>query len=543
MKEKVKISEQLSAYIDGELSDAEAQALEQKLENSIELQNILQELIKLKKLTQKFSGSLKDSPYFETRLEGIISERTRTPRKFVKWLPVTGIAAVTVVLMILLKLNPHLIEDIVEEQKSNIAGFYTEKLKPLLFAAELTNEDIFNFAFYHELPLDESKTNVIHLGYDQAGKEFFEIRNASSVSIGKNYEVFTEALNFDDEQRKKIDSIMSYYADALQSQILVDDEQTIAISPVLWNYQKAIVADILTFAANSNPERFSKLVPVILDPQNFAEVRNAFKEKHDMKHPNEYIILTPDSIFRDSFTFDMQKFKDEMKEMRKKIHVEKNLSQEHLKIAELHMKDPKHRPQNFVYKFKNDQGKPGDNDVHKTQRHFKIEIDTNYYRVELVNIDFPTIVLPDFDSINEQIEKAARHLRNLHVPILPDTKFKTRVRAGEVWTDSPPAAPTPPDINNLELDSLFRYESDPKDSLKSLFKNGGAFEFRMDSLMTMFNLRGKDSVFIFNDKNFKEEMQRFQEEMKKLKKEIQELRQELKGTPAPEKKPPTQVEI
>lgn len=543
MKEKDKISEQLSAYIDGELTDAEAQLLEQKLNNSIELQNILQELIKLKKLTQKFSGRLKDSPYFETRLEGLISERTKTPRKFVKWLPVTGIAAVTVVLMILLKLNPHLIEDIVEEQKSNIAGFYTENLKPLLFAAELTNEDIFNFAFYHELPLDETKTNVIHLGYDQAGKEFFEIRNASTVSSGKNYEVFAEALNFDDEQRKKVDSILFYYADALQSQILVDDEQTIAISPVLWNYQKAIVADILTFASNSNPERFKKLVPVNLDPQNFAEVKNAFIENRAMKYPNEYIILTPDSIFRDSFTFDMQKFKDELKEMHKKIHTEKKLSQDHRKIAGQHMKDPKHRQQNFVYKFKGDQEKQRGNDIHKSQRHFKIEIDTNYYRVELVNIDFPTIVLPDFDSINKQIEMATLHLRNLNVPIPPDTKFKTRVRVGEVWTDSPPSAPTPPDINDLDLDSLLRYESDLKDSLNFLFKNGGAFEFRMDSLMTMFFPRGKDSVLIFNDKSFKEEMQRFQEEMKKLKKEIQELRQELKGTPAPEKKSPTPVEI
>ena len=102
---------------------------------------------------------------------------------FKKWLPISALTLITLGLMAILKFNPNLIDNLVEQQKSNIAGFYKENLKPLLYAANLTNEDIFNFALYQELPLDSANQQVLKLGYDSAGTEYFEIKNASDFVL------------------------------------------------------------------------------------------------------------------------------------------------------------------------------------------------------------------------------------------------------------------------------------------------------------------------------------------------------------------------
>ena len=85
--------------------------------------------------------------------------------KLTKWIPAAALLFLTIGLMILLKFNPNFINHLVEEQKSNIAGFYKQNLKPLLYAANLTNEDIFNFAVHQQLPLDSTNQQMLKLGY------------------------------------------------------------------------------------------------------------------------------------------------------------------------------------------------------------------------------------------------------------------------------------------------------------------------------------------------------------------------------------------
>ena len=67
-----KISEKdidlISAYIDGELSENEVQQLEKRISELPELQNKLNELKRIKKLTSNSFSSLPGSQYFESRL-------------------------------------------------------------------------------------------------------------------------------------------------------------------------------------------------------------------------------------------------------------------------------------------------------------------------------------------------------------------------------------------------------------------------------------------------------------------------------------------
>jgi len=212
--------ELLSAYIDGELSKPEEESLERKIKSSLKLQKQLDDLIKLKNVTSSVKR-IPESPFFETRLMAELESTESGKSKLFRWSPAISLILIILSMMALLKFNPGFIESIWEEQKSNLAGFYKENLQPLLFAADLTNEDIFSFAFNNDLPLDQDRKQYLFLGYDNNGKEYFEIKNAGFIDRRDDYDSFIKTLNLNKDQKLKVDSILGKYAEALQSQILI----------------------------------------------------------------------------------------------------------------------------------------------------------------------------------------------------------------------------------------------------------------------------------------------------------------------------------
>ena len=147
--------ELISAYLDGELSDEEIILAELKISKSAELRAKFEELKKIKKLTSESFNSLPEAQYFEARVMQHIHSENSTKLKFKKWTPAIGFGLLAICLMLVLKFNPGILDRLLESQKTKIAGFYQQNLRPLLYTANLTNEDIFNFAFYKQLPLDK----------------------------------------------------------------------------------------------------------------------------------------------------------------------------------------------------------------------------------------------------------------------------------------------------------------------------------------------------------------------------------------------------
>ena len=210
--------EKLSAYLDGELPLEEKNKFEEELALSSDLQKKLSELKKLKQLTASSIKPLSESPYFETRLFASLKEHKTSFLSLKKLSPIVGFLVLTLAVMIFLKYNPQIIENLVEQQKSNLAGFYKQNLKPLLYAANLSNEDVFNFAFNHQLPLDKTNSQYLQLGYDTTGNGFFEIKTRNIASNVNNLDKFIRALNLNSQQKEKVDSILQNYAEELQSQ-------------------------------------------------------------------------------------------------------------------------------------------------------------------------------------------------------------------------------------------------------------------------------------------------------------------------------------
>ncbi len=482
----------LSAYIDDELTPGEKSEIEEKLLTSRELQQKLKELKKIKELTSDSFKKVEENPYFETRVGAALSFNNHPKNRVKKWYPAIGFTIVTIALMIILKFNPTLIEDIVNQQKTNLTGFYTENLKPLLLTAGLTNEDIFDFAFSKQLPLDKSNDKFLVLGSKANGDDYFEIKNASIIPDGNSFDKFVHALKLNSEQKHQMDSILDSYADDLQSQVLVNDKNTVAINPNLWNYHKAIFADIMAFAQDANKIEFNKIVPAGYTFYEQPEVDN-FVRKIKNRPDSQYIFITPDSIFSSTFTFDKGKFKAEMERFHKEL--KENLK-EFNKNAE-----------GFRFNVTIDSSFAKLKHDTSFNKNFKIFVDSNMCRIELGNIHIPHIELPDFDSIAAQIDKATKNFRNFTFSIPQfDGKnhFRFRFREGDS-THS------------------FDFKIPNVDSLIGLRRN---FFYSPGDSTAAFRFFQNDSLI--NQKEFRKQMQKLQKEIEKMREEMKNLKNDLK---------------
>ena len=499
--------ELLSAYIDGELSENEIEQVEKNISDSPELQKKFEELKKIKKLTSDSLSDLPESQYFESRVMQNIHSGNSTKHKLKRWSPAIGFGLLAIVLMFLLKFNPEILNRLVESQKTKIAGFYQQNLRPLLYAANLTNEDIFNFAFYKQLPLDKSANQYIQLGTDSSGNEFFEIKKSSDVPSTDNLARFISALNLNKVQKEQVDSIIAAYAQYLQSQILVNNNNTVAINRNLWNYNKALVADLYAYTAKARGRELAKIIPAsyrMVDPSTIERVAREVKATNN----DEYIFFAPDTIFSEKYVYDKEKARKEMEELKQNLDnlKEKNANYNYNFNFTADSNLNKHK---YWFKFDSTWGK-----------NFSVKIDSNLCRVHIPKVVVSPPNLPNFDSIfsNMHLEKVTELMKDITFEMpkgFPEKggEFKMQYKIGDSLNTFKFK------MNPINVDSLVRSSLKVLDSLHIHMPNN--FEFKLDSLTNEnFNFNFNDSLMRWNSKEYKKHMKEYQKELKKLKEEL-----------------------
>jgi len=511
MSRESKYFELLSAYLDGELSSSAKEDLEEKIKSSLELQKKLEDLKKIKKLTSKAIKPIPPSPFFETRLFAAIDSKKSWYKQILKWSPAIGLAIASIILMVVLKSNPQMFKNLLEEHKSNLAGFYKENLKPLMFAADINNEDIFNFAMYKKLPLDKQNNQYVQLGHDNTGKEYFEIKKDNSNQSENNFEKFVLALELNDSQKKEIDSIIQQYAVELENQILVNDANTLALNSNLWNYQQAIQTDLLTFAERSNTKKFHEIVPNTASVSGSPLVVNNVHKVRTVKHKG-YIVITPDSIFSENIDYDPMRTQLSTKETKAKLEKDKSrVSAEREKIRQ------------FQFQVKYDSTWKKHDQNRSWSKNFKILTDTNWCKVEITDFDFPDMQFPDYDSLMRSIDSVAMNFK-LYSKFIPKVEYfnnKLKIAIEGDSTDSYEF-----EYHNFDMDSLLDMKHELIDSLhKYNWKNYYNFS---DSIVTKYIPKFDNYMKHYkSDSDFKEQMEELKKEMGRLKEEMREWKKEL----------------
>ncbi len=517
--------ERLSAYIDNELSDEEVKKLQDELKFSKELQEKLNELKRIKILTASSQKPVEENPFFETRLAAALRIKTPWHKKIRRYSPVIGIVAASFLLMVILKYNPQIVDRVVEQQKSNIAAFYKENLKPLLFTANLNNEDIFNFALYHQLPLDKQKKQCLQFGSDKNGKQFFEIKSGGIADNENNLEKFERDLELNTDQKRQMDSILSSYKKELASQVLVNDKNTVAINPNIWNYNKALTADLISFAAKVSKRKLRNIFPHEFTGEYNERDLNRMVHAVKAVNTNKYIFLTPDSIFSDKYVFNQEEFNREMQQWSEAM--QKNMQQFEKQFGNFNV----HFGNNLT-KLKKDSS---------WERDFNVVIDSNMCRVHIPEVVVPRINIPDMDALDGNIDSLTTHLRDFYFKFPAHPKGKN-YSYKYFYNDSTKGMKL--NFRAFEFDSSFTDKNHKLDTL--LQKRFGNFNygFNPDSLASIFRYFMHDSTNSSRDSDLREQMQQFRMQMQQFEKEMEQMQKELrKSMPQiqPEKKKPFEI--
>ncbi|MCU7511311.1 MAG: hypothetical protein HF300_02070 [Ignavibacteria bacterium] len=412
-----------------------------------------------------------------------------------KAMSLAGLMALTIALTFYFKVNKF--QDFFEAQKGSLLSFYTKSLKPLFLGREITNEDIFNFAFYHELPLDRQNRQYLQLGVDTLGKQYVEFRDVSAVQKTNNLEAFSKNLDLNPRQRHQMDSILSSYGEKIKSQILVNENNTVAINENLWNLNKALLADLFMFASKANRAKFKEMGPSMAKFTDNPQLSRMVSEVKEAD-VNRFIFVTKDSIFSHDYKFDMEQYRKDAKQSKRD-------AAETDKDIKLQMKFEKDYAKNMK---KNSKKLP--------DRQFMIYMDSTRFRIRVPEVPPVTPEIPDMEEIAKQIEMATRQLKHFNIkmrsPVVPNGRHSKTPQVPDVPAEDKEEAT---DYFELNID-LPDVDSIIEESLKKGgFNEDGIKKLRQHPDSPSYVQGGLDSL---KRLELRESMKKVREELKKLKK-------------------------
>ena len=492
------IKEELSAYLDDELPKHEKDLLEDKLITSTLLRSDAEAGRKVKERLASLKR-LPEDEYFTSRLMEKIKSEKKSDKifSFLKK-PVIAFGIISISLMGVLKFYPDLIPTFVSKQKSNIIDFYTQNMKPYIYVADLSSDDIFNFAFNNNLPLNKEDRQMLQLERDANGNQFVEVNYAGNSSNAFNLSAFVKSFKFNKTQKHTVDSILLSHSDEISSHILVNEKNTVAVSPGIWNSHNAIRSDLLAYVASVNKEVSDRIMPIAFAVNNVSPVNRVAEP--NAPDDDTYFVFCPDTIFTQKLHVNKTELKNEIRKFKKEMN---RHSDEFNKLKRFKIE---------VKVFP---------DEYTSSQKMRVLIDSNICRVQIPQEVAMESFLPDFDSMNSVLDVAFDQLRNF--------QFDIRVESNEKGS-----ATVSTDKKRRKSVQKFEFNIGDEnfvipnpDSLANFFR----FFFQDSSKTFKFNDRMNQDIEVF-----KKEMERFKLDMEKMRKELQK---ELKKNP--EKEEPLEI--
>lgn len=224
------------------------------------------------------------------------SEGKKSYELLKKWMPIAGIVLLTAALMIYFKItNVGYVS--IHNAGRDIIAEYTQNLKPVYSRTELTKEDLVNFAFYKNLPLDKENNTVLLIKPDKTGREKFFVKSAVINPKTNNYERFVKKLRLTEDEIVIFDSILNVYDESLFTSVLYNENNTLAVDPNLPLLHKALSTDIYEFLKTRVHEKTNVELPENYATLNREKIRDALDMKQHMPE-RDFIFITPDTVFQ-----------------------------------------------------------------------------------------------------------------------------------------------------------------------------------------------------------------------------------------------------
>ncbi|MFA7289647.1 MAG: hypothetical protein WC055_12295 [Melioribacteraceae bacterium] len=232
-------------------------------------------------------------------------ESNKKKYSIVKFIPYFGLVALTIALMFFFKSNKYRVDNFIEDNKDGLTSFYTANLKPLFVSNELSKEDVFNFAYYQNLPIDKENNRVLFIKDDPNTGEVFEVKSAKIKENTDNYQKFKEHFNLDTQQLAIADSILDSYKDEIYSAVWTNEQNTIAVSPRLPDLRRLIFADLMEHIQKITGD---KKLKTPIDVVGLAKLEKSFYENRS----NDFIFIASDTVFKSAVGLDRNQLKNQI---------------------------------------------------------------------------------------------------------------------------------------------------------------------------------------------------------------------------------------
>lgn len=322
------ISMQLSLYLDGRLEGEQRREIERLIEESEEIRNEFTQLKAMQSLLAS-RQPLPEDPFLAERVMNRIRDRAEDgdrafamPRRLV---PVSAafIAVLLTAAAVFTWLQREQIFNYVENTGTQMQQAYEESIlrgwiMPLF---ERTDRDqVLNFAIFGTLPLDSEDGTVLRVDESADSGYRVELANAPELlqprtNIGELY----DEIHPTTVQRKVFDSLFLYAQRQIESSVLMNEEKEIAIDPAISKYHKVILSGIASTLDSGQLVRFEEFLAQRNTPYTFVSTVShripprppkgqssaVIEHFRTVRMPEEFIVLTHDSITQARLRLDM----------------------------------------------------------------------------------------------------------------------------------------------------------------------------------------------------------------------------------------------
>lgn len=343
-----KISELLSLYLDGQLSENETREVEEILRNNESARKELDELTRLKSLLSA-QPRLQTDVAFWTRLsQRIEDERAAKQRpRFFQFTVQTFITATTVVLCVALGVflyERYGTDNTTKSLKS------PKGMIPLF--SNISKDEALQFSLLGALPFDRKKETVLEVDATA--------HNGCRIKVGKNFRSQGTALTLQKfvaeiqptaSQQRIIDSLLEVAQRRIASSVLVGENNTLAVDPTLPEFNRTVLS---TIAASLEPQQRMRMESLLLTlnaPYNIDEKKqksvaeSAAQESRTRTSHRTYVVITPDTLLYSDVHIDMDSLFALLQTQMDEIEAQREEFIEQFMRQDFNMLQRRHMPQ------------------------------------------------------------------------------------------------------------------------------------------------------------------------------------------------------
>lgn len=292
-----------------------------------------------------------------------------------KYLLFIFLFALSIILMFNFKSKKNNLSNFLEDGKNKLVS-YLKEMNPLYAKTNITNEDLFNFAFYKSLPLDKNSNKVLVIE-NEGNKEIIEIKTIP-IKNTDNYNSYINYLDAKPTNKTKVDSILKSYKNKIYQNVFSSKNNAYAINPSIISIRENLLKDLLNISQKINPEKSVEL---------FGKLNLNIAQIDIQKYSPNFLIITPDTVLETKINFDRKKLEKQIEKLNENIVYENDIN----------------KP---IVKFRFNKESIG-----SESDKIEYKIDSNFFRITINNNEIEKSIINDSLSkaLNQISEKIKQH--------------------------------------------------------------------------------------------------------------------------------------